>query len=388
MTVGALVWPTLEMMRAPQRELPAGWQVIRPSYQVNALATAGDLIWAGGKDGVVGLDRVSGNPITHLVSDQSLTYVRALLVDRNGTLWIGHQNGLTSYDGTTYRTYAKEDGLPDNHVNTLLQDRDGRLWIGTSGGAAFKNGTRWQVVRASDGLADDNVNAMLEDGRGGIWFGSNAAPRGGISYLNDGRWQLFSTANGLPHNTINAFFEDQTGHVWAGTGLLDRGGAAVFTFTGSDWTVQRVLTSADGLASNAVRSIFQDRDSVFWIGSESDGLARLDGENRRVLTVKDGLPDPEITCILQDKEGSIWIGTLNGIARLNVKALNDLKTAKSIAENVPNALPRSLPNQLPELADPAQVLLTIRNGPSISAIAQSSKFVDIDANKNVRVWRC
>ena len=90
-----------------QKEMPDGWKIIRPPHDVMALAIQGDTIWAGGKEGVIGLDRNSGLVITELTGVPPMTYVRALLVDRQGALWIGHPAGLTYYDGNTLQTFYK-----------------------------------------------------------------------------------------------------------------------------------------------------------------------------------------------------------------------------------------------------------------------------------------
>lgn len=307
------------------QHLPPGWKVIRPPHVVVALAVQGDIIWAGGKDEVYGLDRHSGAVVTKLECDPPLTYVKALMVDRSNMLFVGHYCGLTSYDGTACRTFTKEDGLPDNRVNALLQDRDGRLWAGTWSGAAVCQDGNWHVFTSADGLADDMVNVMLQDSRGDMWFGSYVAPHGGISYFKDGKWQTYSTDNSLSHNNITALIEDVQGHVWAGTGFSDRGGAVQFVYTENGWTTGKVLTSRDGLAGDKVRSIFQDSDGVLWFGSEYDGLARLDNGQWTILTEKDGLSHSEVTCMLQDIDGNLWIGTIDGVTCLSASALKALR---------------------------------------------------------------
>jgi len=304
--------------------LSPGWQTIRPTGVVLALSIRGNTVWAGGRDGVYELDRQSGTIIKKLEFNPPLRYVKALLADQSGVLYIGHLNGLTRYDGANYQTYTQEDGLPDNRVNSLMQDRDGRLWVGTWGGAGILDRGKWHILRAADGLIDDMVNVMLQDSRGGIWFGSNMIPRGGISYLKDGVWQLFSIRNGLPHNYITSLFEDKSGDIWAGTGLLERGGAVRFVLTGIGAAILQVLTQRDGLAGEKVRSILQDKDGVMWFGSEYDGLSRLEEGRWRVLTMQDGLSSQEVTCMLQDIDGNLWLGTTDGLTRLNPTALKAL----------------------------------------------------------------
>lgn len=318
-------WISPRTIKPSQIEIPPGWQIIRPPHDVSALVIQGDIVWVGGKDGVVGLDRFSGKFVATLPCDPPPAFVQALLVDRIGILWIGHQAGLTRYDGENCRIFTKEDGLSDNSVNALLLDREGKLWVGTSDGVAVYNGRDWRVFTSADGMASDIVNVMLEDRYGGMWLGSYVGPRGGLSYFKEGKWQLFSTDNGLLHNNINALFEDLDGNIWVGTGFLDRGGAVKFALTDSGWMVRQVLTTRDGLAGNKVRSIFQDRDGVLWFGSEYDGLTRLEGNHWKILTEKDGLSHNEVKSMLQDADGNLWIGTWDGITRLNATALDALR---------------------------------------------------------------
>ena len=304
--------------------LPPGWQITRHLDGILALALDGDIIWVGCKDGVYAVNRKSGAITNKLKHNPTLTYIRSLLVDKSGALYIGHFNGLTRYDGANFQTYTRKDGLPDNRVNAVLRDRDGRLWVGTWGGAAILDSGKWQILTSADGLINTMVNVMFQDSRGGMWFGSYVAPHGGISYFKEGKWQLFSTGNGLPHNNVTSIFEDNAGSIWGGTGLLDRGGAIQFVSTGTGWAIRRVLKQRDGLAADKVRSIFQDKDGVMWFGSEYDGLARYDKGKWTVFTEKEGLSQNEVTCMVQDKDGSLWIGTLDGLTRLSYGALKTM----------------------------------------------------------------
>ncbi|HWT67238.1 MAG TPA: diguanylate cyclase [Terracidiphilus sp.] len=62
--------------------------------------------------------------------------VVALMVDRRGWLWVGQDQGLSMFDGYTWRSYTEDDGLIWNDTDSfaLTEDTDGSIWIGTSGG--------------------------------------------------------------------------------------------------------------------------------------------------------------------------------------------------------------------------------------------------------------
>ena len=54
-----------------------------------------------------------------------------IIADKNGVLWFGQSGeGISRYDGHTFRTFTTKDGLPSNDVWTLLMDSRGHLWVG------------------------------------------------------------------------------------------------------------------------------------------------------------------------------------------------------------------------------------------------------------------
>jgi Histidine kinase/Y_Y_Y domain/Two component regulator propeller len=51
--------------------------------------------------------------------------------DRDGFMWFATENGLSRYDGTSFRNFTVKDGLPDNEVLKVFSDNKGRTWVGT-----------------------------------------------------------------------------------------------------------------------------------------------------------------------------------------------------------------------------------------------------------------
>ncbi len=295
-----------------------GWQVIRPPQDIFALAVQDDTLWAGGVEGVYQLDRRTGRLVQQIPFDPPLEYVRALLVDADGKLWIGHNQGLTCYQAGSWETFTEAEGLLDERVNALALDAAGQLWVGTWGGAAVQTETGWQTLTRASGLLNDMVNVILSLPDGGMWFGSYVAPRGGLSYRSaDGAWQYFSIDNGLPHNNITSLVAVSAGQVWAGGGLNDRGGAVELRQSADDsWQIVRLVTQEAGLAGEKVRSLALAPDGDLWFGSEYDGLAVLSNDVFRVYTTQDGLSHDEIKAILFDVDGAAWVATRDGLTHI------------------------------------------------------------------------
>ncbi len=107
-------------------------------------------------------------------------YVVALVVSRDGTVWCGTWGGgLSHFDGTRWRTFTVEDGLPGNHVFMLYEDRKGRLWIGTNKGMARFDGRSFEHYTMEDGLFANNVFSLAAGNDGSLWVGSY----GGVARL-------------------------------------------------------------------------------------------------------------------------------------------------------------------------------------------------------------
>jgi ligand-binding sensor domain-containing protein len=53
-------------------------------------------------------------------------------------VWFATSGGVSKFDGEHWITYDRNDGLPSNFVLSLVIDRNGTLWIGTKGGLVSK----------------------------------------------------------------------------------------------------------------------------------------------------------------------------------------------------------------------------------------------------------
>ncbi len=300
----------VKKMTRPHR---VGWDIIGPSTEISALALQGDVIWAGGKKGLMCVNRTSAQTEPLPQGAPLMAYIKDLLVDRQGDLWIAHQDGVT-------RLQNGGRWEPLNMVRTklagpafaLLEDRSGILWIGGEKGLVRYDGRSFELFDLPEKVAQAKVDVLFQDNSGTYWFGSSSATHGMLLKYVSGHFQAYSTQNGLIHNSVNCVMQDSKGWLWFGLGFGSHGGVS-FCENGQ-W---RTYTKADGLAGDKVRSLYEDSQGRFWFGSEYDGVAVLSGTHWKILTPKDGLAGWEVKEIIEDQDGIFWLGTEKGLNRID-----------------------------------------------------------------------
>jgi signal transduction histidine kinase/streptogramin lyase len=339
---------------------------------------------AAGYGGVV---RIKGDKITTLVDEAALggSLVSALLVDRHDNLWVAGSLGLIERTAAgVLRRFGQREGLPDAFVRAVLEDHDGNLWIGTNGGMARLDGERFVTAAGASAPAGsdvDLVRCLLEDREGNLWVGAN----NGLARLRDDAFTVYGIPEGLPSDEPNAVLQDRSGRVWVGfhegglvfsspqshgftrlprmpdtevfsiregpsgdllmgtrSGLVRLHEGAFTTFVPPDPLARRVvfdaledstgtlwLASLGGLIAvrgKSVRTVIPggpltttamvtlglDRDGAIWAGSNGKGLWRVAGSQTSTFTTANGLSSDNIREIYLDADGTLWIGTFGG----------------------------------------------------------------------------
>ncbi len=218
------------------------------------------------------------------------------------------------------RNYNAEHGLAQSQVYDIIQDNDGYMWFATSDGLSRFDGKTFKNYNVNDGLAGNYVYSACLDKDMNIWFGHLY---GKITILN---WQtkkfettsLSNDDSDLAHCTIRKIFMDKKGALWFTTE-----GRGVFRYNGKNFTR---LSSKDGMLSNTVHDICQTSDDALWF-TTSKGISIYDYNQKDAqyqfdsLTVNNGLPSNKVISILEDKQGGIWIGTKDkGVIRYRPEA--------------------------------------------------------------------
>jgi len=136
-----------------------------------------------------GLNRFSGGKIKVISNPEvaSSNYLRTLFIDSRNRFWVGtNGNGLHQFRNDSLILNPLQGFDQTAAVFAFHEQKDGTLWVGTNNGLfRIKNGiiTRltWQ-----NGLLDDLILRILEDDYGNFWLTCNRGPyQVKIGDLND-----------------------------------------------------------------------------------------------------------------------------------------------------------------------------------------------------------
>jgi signal transduction histidine kinase/CheY-like chemotaxis protein/sugar lactone lactonase YvrE len=132
------------------------------SGQVQAIATAtNSTVWFGTPKGLFRSKGPDSPPV--LIEKRGLLSggVWSLLLDRDGLLWVGTENGVARFDGQAWSLLSQSDGLPGRFVYAIAQTDDGAMWFGTDGGLVRYRRNRTTPAKLAVTLRTDRASAPL-----------------------------------------------------------------------------------------------------------------------------------------------------------------------------------------------------------------------------------
>lgn len=217
--------------------------------------------------------------------------IRAVLQTHDGYVWLGTDNGVVRFNGSTFTSFTVETGsLKDNEVWALKEDSEYALWIGTYGGGLtrYKDG-RFDTFTRANGLPDDVVTHIDKDASGALWI---STPEG-LSRYSRGTFSSFSTADGSSFGPMCVGFR---GQVYIATA------SRVFQFADGRF---QPLTDVVREGDSAIEQLLCARDGSLWIGF-ANAVIRQWKNGRLTTYLPKPTAAPQVTLLYEDPAGGIW----------------------------------------------------------------------------------
>jgi len=322
--------------------LPAGWRnfsvfrhqsndvhslsgvVVNAASQMNA-----DNAWLVNDAG--GLDKINlatGRIERVLDSKQtSAPLLWSVLQTRDGSVWMGHSNGMMRFDPDSGvikhfpRGEGPQDTLP-GAVRLLMQTKDGLLWSASYGGGIQARDETGKVIhriladeRQDLSLADPDQFSLSPDGQ--LWV---ATAKGLLRWDDDA--EKFIDIEGGPKERIDAFSFLTAETVWTHRmGVLE-----AFLWNGKSLQSIRKITGDEGLPPVEVGSMLTDRSGNLWL-TTTRGLLRYNAltDQLRMFGERDGLPSQEFNMqpAYMTPQGVALVSTSNGLVVLDTARIRN-----------------------------------------------------------------
>jgi ligand-binding sensor domain-containing protein len=355
-------------------------------------------VWLGTPTGVW---RFEGRSFTNYSQVNGLAEgsVRALFIDHNGVLWLGHEGGgLTRRNGTGFEHLAVLDSVLKSNITSINEDAGNNLWITTEsdGALVIKNpagavsSIKFEHFLKGKSLGDQ-VFSSLQTSDGSLFFVTNV----GIRKYNHNKnsFEAYLPKGLSTYFSISVMFEDSRGNLWFGT---YNGGLSKMDHNDQSFTY---YDTGDGLASNWITSITEDRAGNIWIGHWKDnvntgGISKISPSGKlQVFNTTNGLHDDHIWCIRQDTDGNLLIGTTDqGLEIFKGEKFVSFLTAAGSVNNQVNAITESKPGEIWFGTNQGiSVYNTDGKNTGLKQINQSSHFISNQINffrkdHNNNVW--
>lgn len=147
--------------------------------------------------------------------------VNAIIEDNTGKFWFGTRGNAIIYDarlpdgqGKTFTTITNDDGKPFTNVRSIIKDKKGNIWLGGNDGLWRYDGSTFT------NFTQKFVGYIYEDKKGNIWTSSESSNNGWVL----SRYDEKSLTNATPTVTeitnkpmIFGILEDDKGNIWFGT---------------------------------------------------------------------------------------------------------------------------------------------------------------------------
>ena len=287
---------------------------------------ANDNIWFGTSVGAQGFNPSSfswetynlAGPLSGMVSEN----IKEIKLTKNPQVlgqeqfWIGTDFGVqVPAFNPSWITYDNTNGLIGNQVKSIDEDENGGIWIGTNQGVSYFDGSSWISYSSTD-LHWSGVNATAFDSNGDKWF---ASPLGGITHFDGTTFTTYDTSNALLSQYVTALLIDNQDNKWIGTSsgmsVLD---ASNTSFT--HHTRMYIMPPPDTL--NPVVDIAMDSYGRIWtaiyVGYLAEGgIAMWDGNQWEDFHVSDGLVGPNVRGLAIDSDDNVWVATSTGVSKIS-----------------------------------------------------------------------
>jgi len=239
-----------------------------------------------------------------------------IVQDSSGYIWFATQEGLNRYDGNALEVYLPdsedERSLFSNQIKILFVDNKGTLYVGGNMGVSIFNASENCFVNYPifSKYSDRNVSDIEQDENNNIW----------VSTRNGNVYRLNTEKEKFEWIKVSKLFSNITTICSNSSGLLFGSTDGLFFYNEKTDHFREIELNINELKIN---SIIKEGSDAYWIGTEGDGLIKLDANLKVLSHLKHSISNPNslsndnVRSLEWDEKGNLWIGTFVGLSIYN-----------------------------------------------------------------------
>ncbi len=304
-----------------------GDMLVSPHITCITQSKNGEVWITSSEHGVIRFNKDKGVYQTdHRISSRlSSMYLSYIFQDSKGIFWIASENqGLNRYNPETDEVtiFKTPDLIGSNQISTVCEDAEGNIFIGTLTNGLYKYNTRTRIFE----LVPYNLNSTLSikslliDNKKRLLVGTDGQ---GIKIYNNQKQrledlQLSSAPFDFSRMKVHTIIQDKQGNIWAG--LFQKGVFMLPEISNQFEYWGYKSFSHNTIGSGCIMSLLQDDENVLWVGTDNDGIYKLEkGGSRHLVPSRNEHSVPStVMTMLDDGSGNIWIGAyLSGLSYMD-----------------------------------------------------------------------
>lgn len=243
--------------------------------------------------------------------------VNALHEDRNGNLWISAgENGIFRIDrNQQLHCYQKGANESEYTISSICETPDKQIYIGSLGKGLLKYNPTLDlfepIIYANH--PELPVKSLLLATPDEIYIGTDGY---GLKVYNiQSRTitenQLNITTFNLDKSKIHSIMKDCFGNLWLG--FFQKGVLLIPAIANGFQYIGYKSVRNNIIGSNCIMSVCNDHDGTLWIGTDNDGLYKVEKNGKHTVhfppTQETGSVPSTIMSIYEDSRQNLWIGS-------------------------------------------------------------------------------
>jgi len=258
------------------------------------------------------------------LNDIDANYIRKIVKDKDGNLWLGLITGELIYFNTSTKKYV----FYTSHINyalgdkasyrlsSLLVDNSNNVWAGFMGQGVVCYNNRGTILKSftprSKSLSNGTVLCLSINNKNELLIGSNG---NGLSTYSLTKKTFTETAHYNFHSQkITALFQDKQNNNWIG---YLSGGIEVFYSIFNHFNSQQ-FPDILHTKNKSVLDVCITKNNTIWLACDVNGLYKVNRSTNQFThfytNLKNDFPaaNEAVISVYEDSKGIVWTGSYSG----------------------------------------------------------------------------